>query len=125
MWPQSNGGYGVAFGCGGRGSERLLSARARVLPRRGLLAGSLAGGLFALAFWYLLTLPARPPGVFYGLNYLLARAAGPVPVVATHGSLVVAVLAGVAWGGIAACGLYAGSRAPLRTGGLIEPGRPR
>ncbi|WP_435193820.1 hypothetical protein [Natronomonas sp. EA1] len=102
-----------------------LAPSARVGGWHGLCSGSLAGGLFAGSFWYLLALPARPPGVYYGLNYLLAVSAGQFPVVATHGPLVVALLAGVGWAGIAVCGLYAGTRAPQRHGGFIDPGHPR
>ncbi|WP_255195527.1 hypothetical protein [Halorarius litoreus] len=86
----------------------------------GLLAGSLAGALFAVTlvsvFWSNL-----PFGVFHGLNYVLAVSAGRFPVVATHGPAVVAGIAGGGWAAIAALGLLAGRQAPLReTYGVIE-----
>lgn len=80
----------------------------------GLLAGSVAGGLAAGLVAYTFSTPGAARGVFYGLNYLVATSAGTFPVVASHGVLVVAVGAGIGWGLIAALGLYAGHRAPLR-----------
>lgn len=85
----------------------------RVGAWHGLLAGSLAGGLFAVAFVAVLSGNVAG-GVFHGLNYVLATSAGEFPVVATHGTLVVGVLAGTGWAVIAALGLFAGSRAPQR-----------
>ncbi|WP_255149145.1 hypothetical protein [Halorarius halobius] len=79
----------------------------------GLLAGSLAGALFAATLVYVFAANV-PFGVFHGLNYVLAASAGQFPVVATHGRLVVAGLAGAGWAGIAALGLVAGRLAPLR-----------
>lgn len=80
----------------------------------GLLAGSLAGGATAGLVAYTFTTPGAARGVFYGLNYLVATSAGTFPVIARHGVLVVAGGAGIGWGVIAALGLYAGHRAPLR-----------
>lgn len=80
----------------------------------GLLAGSLAGAITAGLVTYTFTTPGAARGVFYGLNYLVATAAGTFPAIASHGVLVVAVGTGVGWALIAALGLYAGHRAPLR-----------
>jgi hypothetical protein len=80
----------------------------------GLLAGSLAGAIAAVTVAYTFTTPGAARGVFYGLNSLVATSAATFPVVASHGVLVVAVGTGIGWGVIAALGLYAGHRAPLR-----------
>lgn len=85
----------------------------------GLLAGSAAGGLVAATTVYTFTVPGAASGAFYAMNYLLATSAGTFPVVAARGPLVLAVLAGLGWAGIAALGLYAGRRAPLREGGSL------
>lgn len=79
----------------------------------GLLAGSFAGGTFAVALVVAFT-ENLPLGAFRGLNYVVAHAAGEFPVVATRGTLVVAAIAGGGWAAIAALGLLAGRRAPLR-----------
>lgn len=86
----------------------------------GLLAGSLGGAAFAVALVTVFSIN-EPYGVFHGLNYVVALSAGDFPVVATHGSTVVAALAGVGWAGIALLGVYAGHVAPRRDGRtLIE-----
>jgi hypothetical protein len=79
----------------------------------GLLAGAVSGGVFAAVFVYVFA-ENVDGGVFHGLNDVVARSAADFPVVATHGSLVVGVLAGVGWASIAALGLFAGGRAPRR-----------
>lgn len=86
----------------------------------GLLAGCVAGGLFALATVYVFSVN-EPYGVFHALNYLVATAAGTFPVVATHGRIVVGAVAGTGWAAIAALGLLAGRRAPMReTRAVVE-----
>lgn len=86
----------------------------------GLLAGSLGGAVFAVTLVYVFA-ANEPYGVFHGLNYVLALSAGDFRVIATHGRLVVAGLAGVGWTVIALLGVYAGYAAPQREGGaLIE-----
>lgn len=93
--------------------------------RHGLLAGVGAGILYAGAFWLALD-PASPPGgappgIFYGLNYLLATNAGRFHQIARHGRIVVTGLALVGGLVIALLGLYAGRKAPKRKGrGLFE-----
>jgi hypothetical protein len=88
-------------------------------PRRAGWCGFASAGLVGLGFawWFYATLAAvaRPPGVFLGLNYLLARSAAWVPAVATHGQWV-AVGVSVGGGGlIALVGLVAGQLAPGRS----------
>lgn len=86
----------------------------------GLLAGSVSGALFAVTLVVVFS-ENLPFGVFHGLNYVLAVSAGRFPVVATHGSLVVAAIAGIGWAGIAGLGLYAGRAAPKReTNAVVE-----
>lgn len=86
----------------------------------GLLAGSLGGGAFAVVLVAVFA-ANEPYGVFHGLNYVVALSAGDFPVIATNGELVVAGIAGGGWAAIAALGLVAGRRAPLReTYGVIE-----
>jgi hypothetical protein len=86
----------------------------------GLLSGCLAGALFAVTLVVVFT-ENLPFGVFHGLNYVVATSAGQFTVVATHGPMVVAGIAGAGWGAIAALGLVAGRQAPLReTYGVVE-----
>lgn len=80
----------------------------------GLAAGTLVGAGVAATILYTFIVPGAASGAFYAANYLLATSAGQFSVVAQHGSLVVAVLAGLVWGCVAALGLYAGRQAPLR-----------
>lgn len=113
---------GVAAGLvAGGGPTAEADARAiRDGAWHGLLAGSLAGAVFAVAFVGALRTDTHA-GVFYPLNYLLATSAGRFPVVAERGGLVVAALAGLGWAGMAALGLYGGRAAPQReTSRLLE-----
>lgn len=88
----------------------------RVGAWHGLLSGTVAGGLVAAITIYTFSIPGASRGAFRAANSLVATAAGSAPVVAEHGPLVLAVLAGLGWAVIAALGLYAGRRAPLREG---------
>lgn len=99
----------VAGAAAGLGADRGSHAGAW----HGLLAGSVAGGGFAVALVYVFW-TNQPYGVFHGLNHLVATAAGEFPVIATHGQLVIAGLAGGGWAVIAALGLFGGRQAPKR-----------
>lgn len=113
---------GVAAGltAGGKPGDDATPADLRAGAWHGLLAGSLAGAVLAVAFVATLTTNTHL-GVFYGLNYLLATSADRFPVVAERGGLVVAGLAGIGWGIVALLGLYGGRAAPQReSSGLIE-----
>lgn len=113
-------GAAAGLAAGGGPDAPSTPAAVREGGWHGLLAGSLSGGLFAAAFVGALRMNTHL-GVFFGLNYLLATSAGRFPVVATHGELVVAALAGLGWSVIAALGLYAGLRAPEReTNAVVE-----
>lgn len=104
----------------GSGAGLAADAGPRSGGWHGLAAGSLVGAGVAATLFYTFTVPGAASGAFYAANYLLATFAGQFPVIAQHGPVVLAVLAGLVWAGIAALGLYAGRQAPLReTSGVI------
>lgn len=104
----------------GAGAGIAADAGPRSGGWHGLAAGTLVGAGVAATILYTFSIPGAASGAFYAANYLLATSAGEFSVVAQHGPLVLAVLAGIIWGGIAALGLYAGRQAPLREeGGII------
>lgn len=82
--------------------------------RHGLAAGLLTGGCFATGFWVALSTPGLSVGVFYEFNYLLATNAGRMGVIATHGPLVVSLLAVLGGAAVALLGYLAGREAPKR-----------
>jgi hypothetical protein len=81
----------------------------------GFASAGLVGLGFAWGFYAMLAAVSPPPGVFYGLNYLLATNAGRFPVIATHGEWVVAGVSVAGGSLIALIGLFAGQRAPGRS----------
>lgn len=112
-----------AVGVSGGALAGFLSESRAAGERHGLLAGSLAGLLFAGAFWVALDTPGLTRGAFRSLNYLLAVSAGRFPVVARHGPAVVAALGVVGATVIALAGRWAGGVAAAKEGELAMLGR--
>ena len=98
----------------GAAAGRLARREDSAGGRHGLAAGLLTGTCFALGFWFALSTPGLSVGVFYGFNHLLATSAGRVRMIATHGPLVVAVLAVLGGVTVTLLGYVAGREAPKR-----------
>jgi hypothetical protein len=105
----------------GAGAGALVADDTTRSARHGLAAGAVAGVVFALAFWHVLSVPRFDTltpfgrgGAFYAAKLVFVYSAGDLPIIARHPGRMAGALALGGAAAIALLGAYAGHAVAAR-----------